>query len=89
MKESQNVDDILEGLSPHDCVAILVNCIKNAEKQLAEIFSNTEETKSSQVKGEQHLIELFKTLLLTYGKSDEYKRERAEREKIMKGMQKN
>ena len=58
-------------------------------KQLAEIFSNTEETKSSQVKGEQHLIELFKTLLLTYEKSDEYKRERAEREKIMKGMQKN
>ena len=35
LKDSQNVDDIfVERLSSSDCVAILVNCIKNVEKQI-------------------------------------------------------
>ena len=35
LNDSQNVNDIFsERLSSPDCVAILVNCIKNVEKQI-------------------------------------------------------
>ena len=62
-----------------DCVAILVNCIKNVEKGIVEIFIKTEETRNSQIKGEQHVMELNKTVTLLSEKFDEYKREKVER----------
>ena len=81
LNDSQNVDNIFpEGLSSPDCVAILVNCIKNMEKQSVEIFDKTEETKNSQIKGEQHLMELHKSVTLISEKSDGYEREKIERE---------
>ena len=47
-----------------DCVSILINCIKNVEKGIVEIFIKTEETRNSQIKGEQHVMELNKTVTL-------------------------
>ena len=58
------------------------------EKQIVEIFSKTEETKNSQIKGEQHLLELNKAVTLISEKFDEYEKEKVKREKIMKGIQK-
>ena len=87
LNSSQNVDDIfVEGFSSPDCVTILVNCIKNVEKQAVEIFSKTEETKNSQIKGEQHLIELNKTATLISKKFDAVEKEKLEREKAIKEM---
>ena len=89
LNDSQNVDNIFsEGLSSPDCVAILVNCIKNVEKQTVKIFSKTEETEYSQIKGQQHLLGLNQAVALISEKFDEYEREKVEREKIMKEMQK-
>ena len=53
---------------------------------VALISSKTEETKNSQIKGEQHLIELNKAVVLISEKFDEY--EKVEKEIIMKEMQK-
>ena len=88
-----------EGFSSPDCVTILVNCIKNVEKQAVEIFSKTTETKNSQIKGEQHLIELHsqikgeqhlielhKTATLISKKFDADEKEKLEREKAIKEM---
>ena len=87
LNSSQNVDDIfVEGFSSPDCVTILVNCIKNVEKQAVEIFSKTEETKNGQIKGEQHLIELNKTATLISKKFDADEKEKLEREKAIKEM---
>lgn len=56
MNDFQNVDDIFaEGLSSPDCVAVLVNFVKNMEKQIVEIFKKTEKTKNSKVKRKEHL----------------------------------
>ena len=89
LNDSQNVDNIFsERLSSPDCVAILVNCIKNVEKQTVKIFSKTEETEYSQIKGQQHLLGLNQAVVLISEKFDEYEREKVEREKIMKEMQK-
>ena len=85
LNDSQNADNILyEQLSSPDCVAILVNCVKNVEKGIVEIFSKTEETKNIQINGEQHLLELNKVVTLISKKLGKHEREKVEREKIMK-----
>ena len=57
------------------------------EKSIIEIFSKTDETKNSQIKGEQQLLELNKTITLIFEKFSEYEREKVEIEKIMKDIQ--
>lgn len=65
-----NLDVFTELLYSPDCVAVLYNCIGNIEKQIKDIFSKTEETKNSQIKGEQHLMNLNKTVTFISGKFD-------------------
>ena len=90
LDDSNNPDDIFtEGLSSPDCVKILYNCIKNVENQIHGIHSKTEETKMSQIKGEQHLMDLNKTVNFICEKFDEYERDRVEKEKIISELQKN
>ena len=43
----------------------------------------------NQVKGEQHLMDLNKTVNFICEKFDEYERDTAEKEKIINGLQKN
>ena len=43
----------------------------------------------SQIKGEQHLMDLNKTVNFICEKFDEYERDRAEKEKIISELQKN
>ena len=69
-------------------IVILVNCKKNMERYIVDIFRKTEETKNSQIKGQQHPMGLDKTIALIFEENDEYEREKVEREKIMKDMQK-
>ena len=57
------------------------------EKSIIEIFSKTDETKNSQIKGEQQLLELNKTITLIFEKFSENEREKVEIEKIMKDIQ--
>ena len=79
LNDSQSLDDIFaKRLSSPDCVEILFNCIKTMEKQIVEIFSKTEETKNSQMKAEQHLRELNKTVTLISKKFDKYEKEKVE-----------
>ena len=84
LDDFNNPDDVFtEGLSSPDCVKILYNCIKNVENQIHGIHSKTEETKMSQIKGEQHLMDLNKTVNFICEKFDEYERDRAEKEKVI------
>ena len=81
---SFNMDDVFtEGLSSPNCVEILHNCIKNIEKQIQGIHSKGEETKMSQIKCEQHLMDLNKTVNFICEKFDKFdeKRDRAKKEK--------
>ena len=88
--DSNNPDYVFtEGLSSPDCVKILYNCIKNVENQILDIASKTEETKMSQIKGEQHFMDLNKTVNFICEKFDEYEHGRALKEKIFSELQKN
>ena len=59
------------------------------EKQTQGIHSKTEEIKKSQMEGEQHLMDLNKTVNFICEKFDEFGRDRAEKENIINGLQKN
>ena len=84
LDDSKNPDDVFtEGLSSPNCAKIIYNCIKNVENQIHGIHSKTGETKMSQIKGEQHLMDLNKTVNFICKKFDEYERDRAEKEKII------
>ena len=63
--------------------------IKNVEKQMHDIHSKKEETKTSQIKGEQHPIDLNKTVNFICERFDEYERDRTEKGKIINELQKN
>ena len=52
-------DDLFtESLKDPDCVALLLNCIKKMEKQITQIFDNTNELKEKQIRDESHPQEL-------------------------------
>ena len=88
LDESNNPDDVFtEGLSSPYCV--LYNCIKHVENQIHGIHNKTEETKISQIKGGQHLMDLNKTVNFICEKFDEYECDRAEKVKIISEQQKN
>ena len=90
LDDSNNPDDVFTGgSSSPDCVKILCNCIENVEKQTQGIHSKTGETKMSQIKGEQHLTDLNKTVNFICEKCDDFERDRAEKEKIINELQEN
>ena len=52
-------DDLFtESLKDPDCVTLLLNCIKKMEKQITQIFDNTNELKEKQIKDKSHPQEL-------------------------------
>ena len=63
--------------------------IQNVENQIHGIHSKTEETTISQIKGEQHPMDLNKTVNFICEKFVEYERDRAEKKKIIRELQKN
>ena len=55
-----------------DCVNILFSCIKNAEKQITQIFENMNEMKAGQIKDEKQLKELMEAIYFISNKFNEY-----------------
>ena len=94
MEESLNAstssdipDDLFtESLKDPKCVTILLNCIKKVEKQITQIFDNTNELKEKQIKGESHLQELSDAVDFITKKFDKYEQERKGREEIVNNL---
>ena len=83
-------DDLFtESLNDSDCVALLLNRIKKMEKQITQIFDNTNELKEKQIKGESHQQEPSNAVDFITKKFDKYKQERKEREEIINNLMKN
>ena len=83
-------DDLFtESLKEPDCVAILLNCIKKMEKQITQIFDNTNKLKEKQIKGESHLQELSDAADFVTKKFDKYEHESKKREEIINNLMEN
>ena len=75
-------DDLFtESLKEPDCVAVLLNCIKKMEKQITQIFDNTNELKEKQIKDKSQLQKPSNSVDFITKKFDKYKQEKKEREK--------
>ena len=61
-----------KSLKSPDCVNILFSCIKNAEKQITQIFENMNEMKAGQIKDEKQLKELMEAIYFISNKFNEY-----------------
>ena len=64
------------------CVLMLLNFLRNVEKNVKEIHEMQEKTQRSQVKSELQLHELNEAAEFITKKFDQYKSERKEKEKI-------
>ena len=70
-----------------ECLQILINCLRNIEKNVTEIHEMQEKTQSSQIKGELQINELNEADEFITKNFDQYEVERKEKEKIINNLQ--
>ena len=69
-----------------DCKEILFNCLKNLEAKVMEIYEQGNENKNMHIKGEKQLVVPAESVKFMTSKFDELKKNRKEKEKIIKNL---
>ena len=81
-------DEVFEdGLSSPSLTKIVLNTLRNIEKQVKDLFALNEETKNSQIKGERQLIEFKKSIDFLSGKFDSLDKDRKEQGEKIKNLE--
>ena len=73
-----------ESLKSNKCVEILMNCLKNLEKEDKELKDLASSNNANQIKGERKLLQLKHAVDFISNKSDDFEHDRLEKEKIIK-----
>ena len=63
---TEECDVFNDGLDNEDCRGILLNCLKNLEKEVKYIRSLVDQNRQTQIKGEQSLADLSKSVKFYY-----------------------
>ena len=71
-----------ESLKSNECFEILMNCLKNLEKEVKELKDLASSNNENQIKGERHLLDLKDAVDCISNKFDDFERDRLEREKL-------
>ena len=79
---TEECDVFNDGLDNEDCRGILLNCLKNLEKEVKYIRSLVDQNRQTQIKGEQSLADLSKSVKFITDKFDKYEMEREEKMKL-------
>ena len=66
------------------CRGILINCLKNLEKEVATIWSLVNQNRQKQIESRQSLADLSKTVEFITNKFDKSEKEHDEKNKIIK-----
>ena len=66
-----------------ECLHILVNCMKNIEARIKEIWEMNQVTQDNQIQGECQLRDLVKSIELYNEKFDELERDNRKKRKLM------
>ena len=77
-------DIFKDGLDNEDCRGILLNCLKNSEKEIKYIRSLVDQNRQTQVKGEESLADLSESVKFITHKFDEYEKKREGKNEIIK-----
>ena len=80
---AEECDVFNDGLDNEDCRGILLNCLKSLEKEFNYIRSLVNQNRQTQIKGEQSLANLSKSVKFITDKFDKYEMEREEKNEII------
>ena len=75
-----------ESLKSNECVEILMNCLKNLEKEVKELNGLASSNNANQIKGERQLLDLKEAVDFISNKFDSFERDRLEKEKVIKDL---
>ena len=75
-----------ESLKSNECVQILMNCLKNLEKEVKELKDLASSKNTNQIKGERQLLDLKDSVDFISNKFDDFECDRLEKEKIIKDL---
>ena len=81
---TEECDAFNDALDNEDCKGIILNCLKNLEKEVKTIRSLLDQNRQTQIKCEQLLAELSKSDRFNADMFDEYEKEREEKYKTIK-----
>ena len=72
-----------ESLRSNECVEILMNCLKNLEKEVKELKDLASSNNANQIKGERQLLDLKDAVDFISNKLDHFESDRLEKKKII------
>ena len=75
-----------ESLKSNGCVKILMNCLKNLEKEVKKLKDLASSNNAKQIEGERQLLDLKDAVNLISNKFDDFERDRLKKEKIIKDL---
>ena len=75
-----------ESLKSNEFVQILMNCLKNLEKEVKELKDLASSKNTNQIKGERQLLDLKDSVDFISNKFDDFECDRLEKEKIIKDL---
>ena len=81
---TEKCDVFNDGLDNEDCRGILLNCVKNLEKEVEIIRRLVDQNRLTHIKGEQSLADLSKSVKFITDTFDEYEKEHEEKTEIIK-----
>ena len=67
---------------------ILLNCFKNLDKQVKELYILAQSNNEKHIKGEKQLLDLTESINFMIKKFDDYEKDRVEKEKLIKDLKK-
>ena len=80
-------DDVFaESLKSPECIEILLNCLKNVERQRKDIYTLAHSTQDHETKSEKQLIDLTESMIFLSDKFKEYEEDRAKIDKIIEDL---
>ena len=72
-------DIFQESLKSPDCMKIRLNCFKNLDKQVKELYALAQSNNEKHIKDEKQLLDLTKSINFMTKKCNDYEKDRAEK----------
>ena len=79
-------DVFQESLKSPDSMKILLNCFKNLDKQVKELYVLAQSNYEKHIKGEKQLLDLTESINFMTKRFDNYEKDWAEKEKLIKDL---
>ena len=79
-------DVFQESLKSPDWMKILLNCFKNLDKQVKKLYILAQPNNEKHIKGEKQLLDLTESINFMTKKFDDYEKDSAEKEKLIKDL---